>query len=55
MIRISVFITRKQQAELEQLKQSSGLPVAEHIRRAIDEYLKEKRREQDENVWTVGR
>jgi predicted DNA-binding protein len=40
MIRKNVHFTDKQIAELEKLSKATGLPTAELIRRAIDEYLK---------------
>lgn len=48
MIRKNVHLTKVQIRELEKLADRTGLPVAEHIRRAIDEYL-EKQKEKEKN------
>jgi hypothetical protein len=42
MIRINTHLTEIQLKILRQLAEKTGLSVAEHIRRAIDEYLKTK-------------
>lgn len=44
MIRTAIHITEKQHEELRRESEETGLPMAELIRRAIDEFL-EKRRE----------
>jgi len=41
LLRISLFITRPQHAALQQLAQRWGLPMAELIRRALDQYVQE--------------
>ena len=44
MKRVNVHLTERQLAELQKLSTyKTGLPVAEHIRRAIDAYLKRQR------------
>jgi hypothetical protein len=45
MIRTAIHLTEKQVEDLKQESNDTGLPVAEIIRRAIDEYL-EKRKKQ---------
>lgn len=40
MIRYNLYITKKQKTLLENL--DNGITVSEHIRRAVDEYLKRK-------------
>lgn len=42
MIRINIYITKKQKEALEAL---NGLSLSEHIRRAIDEYLARLKKE----------
>lgn len=42
MIKISIYITKKQKEALEAL---NDLSLSEHIRRAIDEYLARLRKE----------
>jgi len=39
MIRYAVHLTKVQLEKLQALRDRTGLSVAEHIRRAIDEYL----------------
>lgn len=39
MKRVTYHLTEKQIARLDALSDTTGLPVAEHVRRAIDEYL----------------
>lgn len=39
MILISLYITDQQKKQLGELVQRTGLPMAEHMRRAIDTYL----------------
>lgn len=43
MIRMNVYLTPKQKAEVEKLSGKTGAPVAELVRRAIDTYLKENK------------
>ncbi len=38
-VRITVYITTRQQRQLEQRAEVEGLPMAEIIRRALDTYL----------------
>ncbi len=38
-VRITVYITNRQQRQLEQRAEAEGLPMAEIIRRALDTYL----------------
>ena len=40
MKRTHIFLPESVIAALKTLSEKTGLPVAEHIRRAIDEYLK---------------
>jgi hypothetical protein len=40
MIRVNLFLTIPQKSALDALAQDTGLSVAEHARRALDEYLK---------------
>jgi predicted DNA-binding protein len=40
MIRVNIHLTEKQRETLRNLARATGLSVAEHIRRAIDEYLR---------------
>ena len=42
MIRTNIHLTEKQLEALRKLSEDTGLTVAEHIRRAIDEYLETK-------------
>lgn len=39
MKRVTYHLTEKQIARLDALGDATGLPVAEHVRRALDEYL----------------
>ena len=39
MKRVTYHLTEKQIARLDALSDATGLPVAEHVRRALDEYL----------------
>jgi predicted DNA-binding protein len=39
-LRVNIFISPKQKADLEKLSEKTGAPVAELVRRAIDAYLK---------------
>jgi len=39
MIRTHIFLPDVFLKALKRLKEKTGLPIAEHIRRAIDEYL----------------
>lgn len=39
MKRTSLFLGRKQVAELRKISEETGAPVAELIRRAVDEYV----------------
>ncbi len=41
MVKLDIYITKKQKAILEALRKREGLSLAEHIRRAIDNYIKE--------------
>jgi predicted DNA-binding protein len=38
-IRMNIYLTNAQKKELEQLSANTGAPVAELVRRAIDNYL----------------
>lgn len=35
----TIYLTAEQDVALQELKERTGRPVAEHIRKAIDEYL----------------
>lgn len=48
MERISLFLTEKQIERLKRLSEESGLPVAELIRRAVDEYLDKVSQKRDD-------
>jgi len=37
---VNVYLTHEQHAKLQRLKEKTGAPVSELIRRAIDQYLK---------------
>jgi predicted DNA-binding protein len=41
---IAVYLTAEQHSKLVKLKEKTGAPVSEIIRRAIDRYLKAERR-----------
>jgi predicted DNA-binding protein len=42
---VSVYLTHEQHSKLQKLKEKTGAPVSELIRRAIDQYLaKESKR-----------
>jgi len=40
VMRVSVYLTYVQQEQLQKMKQRTGAPVSELIRRAIDQYVK---------------
>lgn len=40
MKRTNLHLTEQQLARLERLKDATGMSVAEHVRRAVDAYLK---------------
>lgn len=40
MKRVNFYLTEQQIAKLKELFKSTGLSISEHIRRAIDEYVK---------------
>jgi len=46
LIRVLHYFTEKQIKELKDLQSKTGLSVSEHIRRAVDKYLKEEKDEQ---------
>lgn len=48
MIRTAIHITDKQHEELREESDNTGLPMAELIRRAIDEYLDRRRKKRQE-------
>ena len=39
-IRVNIYLSPKQKADLDKLSEKTGAPVAELVRRAIDNYLK---------------
>jgi metal-responsive CopG/Arc/MetJ family transcriptional regulator len=43
MIRVNFYLSKLQVDKLKEISQSSGLSISEHIRRAIDLYIKEIR------------
>ena len=44
-IRTNIYLTSEQKKLLEKLSDRTGAPVAELVRRAIDSYLKARKRE----------
>ena len=52
LTRINFYLTKAQIKRLKGLSQNTGLPVSEHVRRAIDEYLEKKapKKKGDEKV-----
>lgn len=50
MIKLNIYVGQKQLDALRKLKDDNGLPIAEHIRRAIDEYLERRGRGENEGV-----
>jgi hypothetical protein len=44
-IRMNIYVTGAQKKALEQLSARTGAPVAELIRRAVDNYLTERKKE----------
>jgi predicted DNA-binding protein len=52
MIRTAFYLTKSQIDRLKRLSGQTGLPVSEHIRRAIDTYLLKQGRgdEHDKNI-----
>jgi hypothetical protein len=45
MKRINVYLSDKQDATLREIVKDSGIKYAEHVRRAIDAYIKQVKRE----------
>ncbi len=43
MIRMNIYLSAKQKADVDKLSAKTGAPVAELVRRALDAYLKENR------------
>jgi len=43
MIRSNLHLTKEQKDFLHGLEKIDGLPVAEHVRRAIDDYIEKKK------------
>jgi predicted DNA-binding protein len=41
---VNFYVTKKQIEQLKVLSRKTGLPVSEHVRRAIDEYLEKKKK-----------
>ena len=41
---VIVFLRHEQHAKLQALKARTGAPVSEHVRRAVDAYLKKESR-----------
>ena len=41
MTRVNIYITTQQKQALERLAARTGLKVAEHVRRAMDAYLRQ--------------
>jgi predicted DNA-binding protein len=39
-IRVNIYLSPKQKEDLDKLSEKTGAPVAELVRRAIDNYLK---------------
>ena len=44
MIRVNIFLPERVVAALKALSEKTGLSYAEHIRRAIDAYLKKEKK-----------
>ncbi len=43
MIRVNIYLSKKQKADVDKLSAKTGAPVAELVRRALDAYLKENK------------
>jgi len=41
---VNFYVAKKQIEQLKVLSRKTGLPVSEHVRRAIDEYLEKKKK-----------
>jgi hypothetical protein len=44
-IRMNIYLTKAQKKALEQLSANTGAPVAELVRRAVDNYLTRRKKE----------
>jgi hypothetical protein len=44
-IRMNIYLTGKQKASMEKLSAKTGAPVAERVRRAVDNYLTMRKKE----------
>jgi hypothetical protein len=44
-IRMNIYLSAKQKGVLERLSAKSGAPVAELVRRAVDAYVKTRKKE----------
>lgn len=53
MKRTNIHLPDKQLELLKRLSDNTDLSVAEHIRRAIDEYLEKQKDSNDEQVWDM--
>lgn len=42
MVKISMWLAQSVHSKLKQLARKTSLPFSEHVRRAVDEYLKGK-------------
>jgi len=42
-IRVNMYLSPKQKADLDKLSDKTGAPLAELVRRAVDAYLKENK------------
>jgi predicted DNA-binding protein len=43
MIRVNIYLSPKQKADVDKLSAKTGAPIAELVRRALDAYLKENK------------
>jgi len=51
-IRTNIFLTRAELQKLRTLSKKTGAPVAEHVRRAVDEYLEKYEEKRKKEQWT---
>jgi len=51
-IRTNIFLTRTELKKLRTLSKKTGAPVAELVRRAVDEYLEKFEEKREKEQWT---
>jgi len=51
MIRVSLHLTEQEIRQLKMVSETTGMSVAEIIRRAVDEHLKKVKRKQNNNRY----